>query len=155
LKRHFDVCPEKFVQLFGGGLAGRVVEMIIDRVAGKDLAQREAIRRNVEKYRADLAGIFPSSLESALVERCALLNLAVLEAELFSYRNMDSMSTKRAEFHERRRDRAHRRYISALETLAMVREKLALAEEREKNATRGKIPRFRVGSRSHGMASTN
>jgi hypothetical protein len=133
----------------------RVVEAILDQVAGQDLGQREAILRKTEKHRGALAGAFPSAIESLLAERCAVLHLAAHEADLFQYHNMDMLSSKKAEFHEKRRDRAHRRFLSALKTLALVKEKLGATEERRERAARGQVPRFRVGSESDRMASVN
>jgi hypothetical protein len=155
LKEFADASPQKFVEMFRGDLARRVIDAILDRVAGQDLGQREAIRRKTEEHREALAGPFASAIESLLAERCAVLHLAAYEADLFQYRNMDMLSSKKAEFHERRRDRANRRYLSALKALALVKEKLAAAEERKARAARSKAPRFRVGSESDRMASVN
>jgi hypothetical protein len=63
------------------------------------------------------------------------------------YKNMEILSTKRADFHERRRDRANRRCLSALKSLALVREKLALVEERRERAARTRNGLFGAGSR--------
>jgi hypothetical protein len=155
LKRYFDACPEQFVELFGGDLAGRVVEMIIDRVVGQDLAQREAILRKTEEHRKALAGAYPTTIEALLAERCSLLHLAAYEADFFQYRNMDMRSSKKAEFHERRRDRANRRYLAALKALALVKEKLTATEERRARAARDEVSRFRVGSGPDRMVSVN
>jgi hypothetical protein len=155
LKKHFDAAPEQFITLFRGDMAERVVEAILDRVAGPNLGEREADLRKVEECRTALAGALPSAIEALLAERCAVLYLAANEADLFQYRNMDMLSSKKAEFHERRRDRANRRYLAGLRTLALVKEKLAAAEKRKARAARGKVPRFRVGSESDRMASVN
>jgi hypothetical protein len=100
LKTFLDAAPEQFVSMFRGDMAKRVVEAILDRVAGQDLGQREAILRKVEECRETLAGAFPSTIESLLAERCAVLHLAAHEADLFQYRNMDMLSSKKADFHE-------------------------------------------------------
>ena len=55
--------------MFGGDLAARVVEGYTDRVAGKNLFEREAVARKLAKVRADLAGPDPSPAESLLAER--------------------------------------------------------------------------------------
>jgi hypothetical protein len=155
LKRHFDAAPEVYTTLFRGDMAKRVVEAILDRVAGQHLGEREAILRKTEEHREALAGPFPSKIESLLAERCALLHLAAYEADLFQYRNMDRLSSKKADFHERRRDRANRRYLAGLRTLVLVKEKLAAAEERTARAAKAKVPRYRVGSGTDRMASVN
>jgi hypothetical protein len=153
LRRHFDAAPEPYIDLFSGDLAKRVVDAILDRVAGRNLPEREAIRRKAEEHRKELSGSFPSTLESILAERCAVLYLATYEADLFMYRNMELLSSKRANFHERRRDRANRRYLSALKALALIREKLALAEERRSRAANAKSGRLNSGSRFDGRIS--
>jgi hypothetical protein len=141
--------------MFRGDMAERVVEAILDRVAGQDLGQREAILRKTEEHRGALAGPFPSAIEALLAERCAVLHLAAFEADLFQYRNMDMLSSKKADFHERRRDPANRRYLSALRSLASIKEKLAAAEERRGRAARGKVRRFQVVAASDRIASVN
>jgi hypothetical protein len=147
LKRHFDMGPEHYIALFRGDLAVRVVDAILDRVAGKDLRQREAIRRKAEELRKGLAGPSPSGSETMLAERCAVLYLAAHESDIFMYSNMEILSTKRADFHERRRDRANKRYLSAMRALALVQEKLALVEERRERAARTKMGLFGVGAK--------
>jgi hypothetical protein len=156
LKQHFDIAPEHYTALFRGDLAGRVVDAILDRVAGKDLRQREAIRRNAEAHRKELAGPCPSPIEAILAERCAVLYLAAHEADLFMYRSMEGLSSKRADHHERRRDRANKRFMLALKALALVKEKLALAQERSERARQARLGMLRTGSRlSSRMPSVN
>jgi hypothetical protein len=156
LKRHFDIAPEHYTALFRGDLAGRVVDAILDRVAGKDLRQREAIRRKVETDRKELAGPLPSPIEAILAERSAVLYMAAHEADLFMYRNMEILSTKRADFHERRRDRANRRFLLALKALTLVKEKLALAEERRERVARTRLGVFGTPSKLNSrMSSVN
>src|SRR5262249_33853874 len=96
LKEFLDAAPEQFISLFHGDMAKRVIEAILDRVAGQNLGEREAVLRKVEECREALAGAFPSAIESLLAERCAVLHLAAYEADLFQYRNMDRLSSKKA-----------------------------------------------------------
>jgi hypothetical protein len=155
LKKHFDMAPEQFISLFRGDMAMRVIDAILDRVAGQDLGQREAVLRRTQQHREGLAGVFPSKIEELLAERCAVLGLAAYEADLYMYNNMEMLTGKKRTFHEDRRDRANRRFLSSMRTLALVKEKMAVAEERSERAARGGISRFRVGSKSDGMASVN
>jgi hypothetical protein len=152
LKRHFDLGPEHYIALFRGDLSIRVVDAILDRVAGKDLRQREAIRRKTEEHRKALAGTSPSAIETIIAERCAVLHLAAQESDLFMYKNMEVMSAKQADFHERRRDRANRRLLSGLKALALVKEKLALVEARKVRVARTKTGLFGSGSKLNRMA---
>jgi hypothetical protein len=154
LKRHFDMGPEHYIALFRGDLSARVVDAILDRVAGKDLRQREAIRRKAEQFRKELAGPSPSAIEMILAERCAVLYLAVHESDLYAYKGLDVLSVKRADFHERRRDRANRRLLSGLKALALVKEKLALVEERKERAGRTKMGPFGIRSELNSRMAT-
>jgi hypothetical protein len=147
LKRHFDAVPELYISIFRGDLAARVVEAILDRIAGKDLRQREAIRKKAEQYQRSLADRLAPPIETILAERCAVLYLAAYEADLFMYENMSELSTKRAEFHERRRDRANKRFLSALKALALMQEKVGLADPGRGFAARFKIPNLKQDSR--------
>jgi hypothetical protein len=146
LRMEFDISPDPLIALFRGDMAERVLELVLDRVAGRDLPQREAIKRKTQKHRKELAGPFPSAIESMLAERCALLYLAVHETDMVVYMNMDEMSMKLADFCERRRDRANRRLLAGLKALALVREKQSQAEERTERAARFKSGPFEVGS---------
>jgi hypothetical protein len=155
LKTFLDAAPEQFVSLFRGDMAKRVVEAILDRVAGQDLGQREAVLRQTQQHREGLADVYPSKIEDLLAERCAVLGLAAYEADLYMYNNMERLTGKKRTFHEDRRDRANRRFLSSMKTLALVKEKMAAVEERRARAARGEISRFRVGSGSDRMASVN
>jgi hypothetical protein len=155
LKEFADASPQKFVEMFRGDVARRVIDAILDRVAGQDLGQRQAILTRTEEHGEALAGAFPTAIESLLAERAAVLHLAAYEADLFQYCNMDMLSSKKADFHERRRDRANRRYLSALKSLAMVQERLRLAEARRERTARDEVTRFRVGSGSDRLAAVN
>ena len=147
LKRHFDEVPALYVSMFRGELSVRVVDAILDRIAGKDLRQREAIRKKAEQYQRSLADNLASPIETMLAERCAVLCLAAYEADIFMYEHMSELSTKRAEFHERRRDRASRRLLSALKALAFVREKARLVEDRRDERARTKHGTVGIGSK--------
>ena len=97
---------------------------LIQQSAGKNIAIREAMNRKLSGLRAELAGPSPSPLEQLLVERAVLCWLTVHVYE-DRYATAGEMSYRQAEFHERRIDRAHSRFLSAVKTLATVR-KLAL-----------------------------
>ena len=95
------------------------------------------------------------ALESLSAERCVVNYLATYEADLFVYRNMSILPSKKAEFHERRRDRASRRLLASLRALTLLREKLALSEDRRDRVASSRLTRFGVASGSGRMASIN
>jgi hypothetical protein len=113
------------IELLGGDLARRTVRCRIEKAAGTDLAFREALLRQLDVLRDGLAGSAPTPIEELLVERILLcwLDLHLLEFQLAV--QMERLSLTHEEFSDRCRDRAQRRYLSALKALATVR-RLAL-----------------------------
>jgi hypothetical protein len=113
------------VDVLGGDLARQAEHSLLDRATGKDLSFREAVLRKLETMRAELAGPAPSPLERLLAERVVTCWLQVHDADIRLAQNETKLSLAQAEYHQSRCDRAHRRYLSAIKTLATVR-KLAL-----------------------------
>lgn len=110
---------------FGGDLAREAERAFTRNIAGEDLARREAILRKLELMRGELAGPNPSPVERLLAERCAMCWLQCQDADLRYARSAGEATLARSEYHQRRQDRSHKRYLSALRTLALVR-KLAV-----------------------------
>jgi hypothetical protein len=108
------------VDLLGGDLARQAERSLINVAAGKNLAFREALLRKLELMRAELAGPGPTPLERLLVERVAAcwLHLHDLETRFAQARNL---LITQADHQQRTIDRAHRRYLTAIKTLAVVR----------------------------------
>jgi hypothetical protein len=100
----------------------RTVEYSITRSLGglENLAFREAIKRKLAALREELEGPTPSPTERLLVDRIVACWLQVQEADL-RYVHSGNCSLAQADFHLRRQDRAHRRFLSAMKTLATVR----------------------------------
>ena len=112
------------VRMFGGDLAHQAEHFFIEAAAGDQLAFREALTRKLELLRAELAGPDPTPLERLLVERIVACWLQVYDADL-RYAQAENLSIEWREYYQRRMDRAHRRYLTAIKTLALVR-KLAV-----------------------------
>jgi hypothetical protein len=123
LRRLFKEDKE-FVDLLGGDLARQVEFSLINAVCGENLPIKEALMRKLNLLRGELAGPMPTPLERLLVERIALCWLSLHDAEL-RFAQMPELNIRHAEYWQNRIDRAHRRYLSAIKTLATVR-KLAL-----------------------------
>jgi hypothetical protein len=85
---------------------------------------QEAGPLKLAEVQRDLEGPAPTPLERLLAERAALcwFVLNLYETNLFEAGDLTFLQ---AEFHQRKIDRAHGRFLSALRTLAQVR-KLAL-----------------------------
>jgi hypothetical protein len=111
------------MRTIGGDLAQIAEKALIDSVGGKNLLFKEALTRKLELLRAELAGTKPTPVENLLVERIVMCWLQVQHAELWYAQQAGNLSL--AHYHQDRLDRAHRRYLSALKTLALIR-KLAV-----------------------------
>jgi hypothetical protein len=112
------------VDLFGGDLARQAEQSLIAAAAGENLAFKEALVRKLELLRAELAGPNPTPVERLLVERVVACWLQVQDADV-RYAQAKDLSPEWGEYYQRRMDRAHKRYLSAIRTLALVR-RLAL-----------------------------
>jgi hypothetical protein len=113
------------VDWFGGDLARQAELSLIDAVGGDNLAFKEALTRKLELLRADLAGPDPTPVERLLVERVVACWLQLHHADIVLAQQGGKLTLEQGEYHQRCRDRAHKRYLSAIKTLALVR-KLAL-----------------------------
>jgi hypothetical protein len=71
--------------------------------------------------RKELAGPDPSVLERLLAERIVACWLQVQYAEIIYAQNLGAMNIAQSEYHQRRLDKLHRRYLSAIKALAQVR----------------------------------
>ena len=121
-----------------GDPAARVVEELIDRVVGSHPSGRAALAAEVARVRTDLEGPNPSPVEILLAERAAVSWLASYEADLVCLRAEGAADAKLTEFHQKRRDRAHRRFRSASKALAVFR-RLAVQARRPRDDFRGRL----------------
>jgi hypothetical protein len=103
-----------------GDYAAQVEITLINNAAGKALAFKEAVIRKMSRMRADLAGDNTTPLERLLADRIALCWLSVHDAEIRFAQSKD-LTCKQVECWQRRIDAGHRRYLSAIRTLATVR----------------------------------
>jgi hypothetical protein len=113
------------VDRLGGDLARQAERSLLDVACGTNLSFREAALRKLELMREELAGPNPTPLERLLVERIVACWLQVYCADTRLAQGEAKLTMKGVEHHEGRRDRAQRRYLSAIKTLATVR-KLAV-----------------------------
>jgi hypothetical protein len=113
------------VDSLGGDLARQAEQSLIRNAIGKNLSYREALICKLDLLRAELAGAAPAPLERLLVERVVACWLQLHFADIHLAQQSGEMSLRLGDYHHRNRDRAHKRYLSAIKTLALVR-KLAL-----------------------------
>lgn len=107
-----------------------VTGRLIDWAAGgkKSDQTKALLREELESYVSELAGPDPSPVERSLAHTAALcwFALRLHEAQYSGASTSgDNITIKQADWHQRRIDGAHRRYLATLKTLASVR-KLAL-----------------------------
>jgi hypothetical protein len=88
---------------------------------GHDPLATESTDRKMKQMGLDLAGPNPTQLEAMLVERILLCWLSLYYAESLYAQNQKELSLSSHEFQQKRIDRCHKRYLSAIKTLAMVR----------------------------------
>lgn len=116
-------CGPIMVKAFGD-LAGGAELHLVDRMTRGDFAGKAAIPRKMKSLRAELEGPSPGPIERLLAERAAYCWLVLWRYEGL-LADAGDLTLRQSEFHQRRIDAAHRRYLSSLRTLAAVR-KLAL-----------------------------
>ncbi|MFO0850679.1 MAG: hypothetical protein U0871_19295 [Gemmataceae bacterium] len=107
----------RLVAVFGGDLVDRAEQALAAAACGADLLAREAVKRKLNAVRAELAGPAPTAVERLLAERAAVCWLNVYHLE----QQAAAAPAELADDRQRAVDRAHRRYLSALKTLAAIR----------------------------------
>jgi hypothetical protein len=122
--RAFLVDPG-IVDKLNGDLARVAQQSLVNAAAGEDLAFREALLRKLEVLRAELAGSDPTPVEQLLVQRVVGCWLQLHHADALYVQGQPKFTIVQDNHYQRCMDRAHKRYLSAIKTLMLVR-KLAL-----------------------------
>ncbi len=123
VKAAFDAVPRLW-ETFFPTLRDTAEASMLDAMLGRDrqLAAREATRRQLDRLRAELAGENPTPLERLLVERVALCWLASMHTDaVLAQQTAAGCSAAVAEYHQRRAEGAQRRFLAAAKMLATVR----------------------------------
>ena len=102
-------------------LANIAQRSLVQRFSGDDPLVQEAIPPQLKAKREELAGPEPSPLEQLLAERIVACWLQLQYAEAIYAQNLGDMNMMQSEYHQRRLDRLHRRYLSSIKTLAQIR----------------------------------
>jgi hypothetical protein len=119
----FDRDPEQLTKLGGGDIVASLKDLLVAKdVGGHDILAREARLRQIDRIRDELAGPGPTTIERLLAERAALcwFELHTLDARVVRRRDEEG-EFRSADDLDCFRDRAQRRYLAALKTLAQVR----------------------------------
>ncbi len=102
-------------------LARDVERSIVKKMSGDDVFAQEAIPRNLKAMRKEIAGENPSPLERLLAERVAVCWLELQYFEVIYAQNIGKLTITQGDHHQRRIDKAHRRYLSSIKALAQIR----------------------------------
>lgn len=120
LKKLMDAAPELVRGC--GDLARQAEKGLVLTMYSRNLLMQEAVARQLEAMRLELSGPSNTPLEGLLVERVVMCWLALQHAELLLTQNgFGGVHQEQVEFHQRRLDCAHRRFLTATRTLAQIR----------------------------------
>jgi len=116
LAEHYDAHPELWKS--AGDMARNIIMTTAARIFGDNLAFRDCLVRRAQEIRNQAAGPQPTPLEKLLAERIGVCWIQLQHAE---YHASWDGTIEQADFRQRRLDRAHRRYLSAIKALAVIR----------------------------------
>jgi hypothetical protein len=119
IRELLDRMPD-WVQTLSGDMAHLAEQTLVRAIAGQSIAQQEALHWKMDQLRRELAGPNPQPLERLLAEQVVLCWLQVNYATCLCGQATESTMEYR-EFLQRQQDRAQRRYLAAMKTLASVR----------------------------------
>jgi hypothetical protein len=102
-------------------LARNLEGSLIKNLSGDDMFAQEAIPRNLKAMKREIAGENPSPLERLLAERITVCWLELQFFEAIYAQNMGELTITQSDYHQRRIDKAHRRYLSSIKALAQIR----------------------------------
>ena len=103
-----------------GNLTRMARSAMIETISGDDLYFREAQERKIRELTEKIAGPCPSMLEQLLADQIALCWQQVREHEM-RWTLAREHTYAAADYYQRCIDRAQRRYLNAIKTLAQVR----------------------------------
>ena len=119
MRKQFDAQPALREQV--GNIAFQAEHSLVNLASGGNTVVKEATYEKLQAMKEDLAGSAPTPLEKLLVERVVLCWFQVHYIDTIYAQNMNTISPKQADYYQQHQDRAHRRYLSAIRTLAQVR----------------------------------
>ena len=125
IRDFFNAAPEMWQEY--GNLAIIAERALVKVAAGENLVLKESVEQTMDSMRAELAGPHPTPLERLLVDRIVACWLQVQYADAVYAQGMKDLGIAWGDYHQRRQDRAHRRYLSAIRSLAQVRRLLSPA----------------------------
>jgi hypothetical protein len=118
LRTLLDTQPALWTEV--GTLITEVEQSWLQLLTGDDLVTREVLLRQLQAWKAELAGPQPTPLERLLCERIAVCWLQAHQAELWAVQHIAQPDA----WSEQRQDRAQARFLAAIKALAQVRKLL-------------------------------
>ena len=121
IRKTLDESPDLAWRFIKG--PGKMAEeaLIDEFTRDKDLASKELLKHQLRSMRIEVAGENPSPLERLLAERVVATWLQVQLFDAFYAFGMKNEIMRQGDYRQKRLDRAHRRHLSAIRTLAQVR----------------------------------
>ena len=107
-------------------VAKQAERVLVEKMSG-DLLLREALSLRLAAMRKEVAGRDPSPLERLLAERVVACWLQLQHAEAIHVNGLGKHTMSQSEYHQRRLDKLHRRFLAAIRALAQVRKLLTPA----------------------------
>ena len=98
--------------------------VLLDKTSGGDVLLREALSLRLKAIREEIAGPNSSPLERLLAERIVTCRMQLEQAEVLYGGRLGKLTISQDEYHQRRVDRLHKLYLSAIRELAQVRKLL-------------------------------
>ncbi len=105
----------------GHDIAFALKNTLVERFAGNDLDKLVHAHTMIESWRKELAGPFPTPVEEILVDRVVICRFNVYLADLDVEQGLDDLAPAQLVALERRRSGCHRRLLSAVKALEMIR----------------------------------
>jgi hypothetical protein len=103
-----------------GDLALHAVRSWTSLIAGEDLTLRESIARKVDELGREIGGTEPTPLERLLIDRVVVTWLQLQHAEVAACQSLKS-SPQLGDFWLKRQNSAHRRFLTSVGALVMLR----------------------------------
>ena len=122
LREVFDEYPGLWEEC--GNLALQAERALVAMVAGENEVTQEAMSRKLAAMREELAGSEPTPLERLVA---CWFQVQYADASYVRRIGDGGLSLEQGDYYQRRQDRAHRRYLPAIRTLAQVRRLLTPA----------------------------
>jgi hypothetical protein len=107
-----------------GNLNLLVEQGFIERSSGNNPVKQKSLTITLRQMREELAGPNPSPLEVLGAERVTSCWLQLHYAELLYNQELPKLTLSEDDYHQKRLDRLHKRYLSAMRSLAQVRKLL-------------------------------